>query len=281
MLATPRMRMPILMLTLALATVSLPISSAANAQTGGTVTVQWLGWSHYRITSPGGKVLLTNPFISSGSFANPDSPIRVDDITEADVIVVTDGHSDEVGNAIEIAQKTGATVVAPSFEMGTWFREKGVPRQQIASSGPGGRAKIGDITIRLVNSTHSSGLTPSDTVYYGGTAAGFFITFENGWTVYFGHTAATQDQALWAQMYQPDAAILTLTGGTEPMDFAMQAKLLMTGNPNLKNLFPHHHQLSTRPPQTTIAEAQQALGALGVPLTITEPFPGVEYTFTK
>ncbi len=107
------------------------------------------------------------------------------------------------------------------------------------------------------------------------------ITFENGWTVYFsGSSAATQDQALWAQMYKPDAAILHLGAQTEPMDFAMQAKLMMTDNPNLTTIFPHHHRVD-QGGGTSIAEAQAALPALGVPLTITEPFPGVEYSFTK
>jgi len=118
-------------------------------------------------------------------------------------------------------------------------------------------------------------------VSYGGPAAGFVITFENGWTVYFsGSSAATQDQALWAQMYQPDAAIIHMGGQTEPMDFAMQVKLMMTGNPNLTTIFPHHHRVS-QVGGTSIADVQAAMDAMGVPLTVTEPFPGVEYTFTK
>jgi L-ascorbate metabolism protein UlaG (beta-lactamase superfamily) len=274
-------RIPIALLSLMLAVGPFLLPAAASAQ-GGTVTMQWLGWSHYRFTSPTGKVLLTNPFVSSGSFSNPDSPIRLDDITKADIIVVADGHPDEVGNTVEIAQRTGATVVPPSFELGSWLIEKGVPSQQVIRPNQGERVRIGDITIRPVNAIHGSGVSPSDSVYYGGLAGGFVITFENGWTVYFsGSTAATQDQALWAEMYQPDLAILHMSAGHEPMDFAMQARLLMTGNPNLKDLFPHHHVLSTRPPQTTAAETQQALDRMRVPLRITEPFPGVEYTFTK
>jgi L-ascorbate metabolism protein UlaG (beta-lactamase superfamily) len=215
---------------------------------------------------------------------NPDSPVRAEDITRADIILVADGHGDEVGAAIEIAQRTGATIVPAAFELGTWFMERGVPREQVMRpGGPGDRVRIGDITIRIVNAVHGSGLSaPSETVFYGGPAAGFVVTFENGWTVYFsGSSAATQDQALWAEMYQPDAAILHMSAGHDAMDAAMQARLMMTGNSNLRAVFPHHHALSTRPPQTTVAEVQQAMNTLGIPLTITEPFPGVEFTFTK
>src|SRR5947209_701800 len=49
-----------------LATMLVPAPTSAQS---GTVTMQWLGWSHYRFTSPTGKILLTNPFV-----ANPDSP---------------------------------------------------------------------------------------------------------------------------------------------------------------------------------------------------------------
>ena len=55
---------------------------------------------------------------------------------------------------------------------------------------------------------------------------------------------------------------------------------MMTGNPNLTTIFPHHHRVS-QVGATSIAEVQTAMDAMGVPLTVTEPFPGVEYTFTK
>jgi L-ascorbate metabolism protein UlaG (beta-lactamase superfamily) len=239
--------------------------------------MQWLGWSHFRFTSPTGKIVLTNPFV-----ANPDSPVRLEDMTQADLIVVADGHGDEVGSAIEIAMQTGARLISPSFELGTWFMDRGVPAEQVSRVSPGARVRSGDITVRVVNSVHGSGLgqNRTDNVVYGGPAAGFVITFENGWTAYFsGSTAAHQDQALIAEMYRPHLVILPLEGSREPMDFAMQAKLLSTGNPNLSTVFPHHHRFVQQAGQTTIEEAQAAMNAMGISLTITEPFPGVEYEF--
>src|SRR5947209_16485342 len=110
----------------ALAVVFVSAGSAAPpAQTGGTVTVEWFGWSHYRFTSPTGKVILTNPFTS-----NPDSPIKAEDITKADLIVVADGHGDEVGSAVQIAQSTGATVLAPGG-VNAWLVEQGIPMAQV------------------------------------------------------------------------------------------------------------------------------------------------------
>ena len=109
-----------------------------------------------------------------------------------------------------------------------------------------------------------------------------FITFENGWTVYFaGSTAATTDQAMWAEMYKPDLAILPLGGAREPMDFAKQVELVMTGNPDLAMVMPHHHRVDPQPGATTVAEAQAAIDALGLTMQITEPVLGQVYTFTK
>lgn len=85
----------------------LALSVSDAAAQAKNVTVEWLTWSFYRITTPGGKVILTNPW-----YKNPDSNISLDDIPEADIILVPAGHPDEVGNTLEIAAKTGATIVA-------------------------------------------------------------------------------------------------------------------------------------------------------------------------
>ena len=244
---------------------------------GGEVALEWLGWSHFRFTSPAGKVILTNPFVD-----NPDSPVAVEDITEADLIYAPDGHGDEIGSTVEIAQQTGALVFAPA-ELNSWFIEQGVPEDQIAVrfASPGDRFVLDGITLRMVGSIHGSGLpAPTAQNPYGGVASGVFITFENGWTVYFaGSTAATMDQSLWAELYRPDLAILPLNGSREPLDFAAQVRLVQTGNPELSAVMPHHHLATPQPGQTTIAEAQAAVDALGLGVQITEPVIGEEYRF--
>ena len=259
-------------LALALAAAApLARSGAVRAQTMGGLSMEWLGWSHFRFATPGGKTILTNPFVN-----NPDSPVKVEDIAAADLILVPNGHGDEVGQSVEIAQRTGARILTGGFELGGWFVEQGVPAAQVVRGNPGGRFRMDGITIRIVNSVHGSGLpAPTAAVPYGGPAAGFMITFEDGYTVYFaGSTAATQDQALWAQMYRPNAAILVLGGSTEPMDFAMQVRLLSTDNPNLGLIIPHHHRAVQPAGQTTIAEAQAAMHTMGLPFEIVAPAIG-------
>lgn len=109
-------------------------SRPASAQTpGGQVTLEWFGWSVFRLTSPGGKVIFINPF-----FKNPDSTLSLDDAGNADLILAADGHGDEVGSTVELAQKTGAKVYVP-FELGAWLKQQGVPADQVVQGNPGGR----------------------------------------------------------------------------------------------------------------------------------------------
>lgn len=235
---------------------------ARAAATKRAVTLRWLGWSHFRLTSSTGKIVLLNPWAT-----NPDSPVRPEQITRADLIYAPNGHADEIGETVDIARRTGARVFAPA-ELLSWFIEKGVPESQVPVrfANPGDRFRFGGITLRMVNSIHGSGLPePTAQNPYGGPASGVFITFENRWTLYFaGSTAATRDQTMWAQMYKPDFAILPLNGSRDPKDFAMQVRLLVAGNPKLRMVMPHHHRVTAQPGQTTITQARRAMNELGL-----------------
>lgn len=142
------------------------------------------------------------------------------------------------------------------------------------------------ITIRVVGSVHGSGSgRGSDweiAPIYGGAAAGFIITFENGWTVYFpGSSAATQDMALWGDAYKPDAMIFLMHPTGEPRDAAMAIKLVTTNNPNLKTLMPQHHRVTPPPGALTVAEVRAALDSMGIRIPITDPVRKQVYEFTK
>ena len=265
---------------LALGTVvGWPASAPALAQENAP-TLEWFGWSNFRLTAPNGKVVFINPFIQG----NPDAAISVDDIQKADLILAADGHGDEIGSTMDIAQKTGAMVIAPAGVLG-WFIEKGLPAAQVPQrfALPGNVYKMDGVTVRVVNSIHSSELPqPTATNPYGGAAAGFVVTFDNGYTIYFqGSSAATSDMALWAQMYKPDLMIFHMGGQHEPLDIAMSVKLMMTDNPNLKMLMPHHHRVNQQPGQTWFPDVRAALDSMGVSLPITEQVRSEVYTLTK
>ncbi len=257
-------------------------SADAPAQTGA-VKMEWLTWSFFRFTSPAGKVILTNPFITG----NPDAAagLKLDEIAKADLILIPNGHGDEIGDAVALAKTTGARIVTP-FELGTWFVGRGVPEAQVMRRNPGGRFAWEGITVRVVGSVHGSG-SGRDAAFerapiYGGAAAGFMITFENGYTVYFpGSSAATQDMAMWAEAYKPDAMIFLMHGNGEPQDIGMAVKLVASKSPNLKMLTPHHHRVSPPPGAPTVAEMRKVLDSMGINIPITSLAPRQSIDLSK
>lgn len=250
-----------------------PASSPTLAQTQSAgPTLQWLGWSHFKITTVDGTIIRLNPWVT-----NPDSPVTLDDVTEADYILVSNGHRDELGETIEIAQKTGAKVITGGFELGSWLIENGVPQEQVIRSNPGNWHQLGNITLRVVNSVHGSGLpVPTAQNPYGGPAAGFFITLETGYTIYFaGSTAATMDMQLWGSTFKPNLAILPLNSSRDPLDVAQMVRLLSRDNPNLQQVIAHHHRAVPGEGHTTIAQMEAAIRALAdSPVTVLRLKPG-------
>ena len=246
------------------------------AQSKGEVKMEWLSHSHFRFTSPMGKIWLTNPHLD-----NPDNKTQFEDI-KADVIVVADGHRDEIGKAPEIAAKTGAKIVAVrELALGYLAKVAKVPEKQLVLAGIGDRFNFDGITVRVVHSIHGSAV-PDPTAPYGGPAAGFIITFENGYTVYFtGSTAIHADMALYASLYKPDMAIIILSGNRDPKDAAHMVRLLLTDNPNLKTVLPHHHRVKPPKGAASPEEMETEIKKLGLPVTFLNPEVGKVYSFTK
>ncbi len=280
-------RVLLIAVTGVLLTVS-PLSSFAQSK---NPTLEWFSWSIFRLTSPSGKVFLTNPFVD-----NPFSQVTVDDFKKVDYILVADGHGDEIGQTDEIALKTKAKIFTTFTYSRGYFEPRKIPAQQIFRVGPGSRVRVDGMTVRAVNSVHGSttrdGLSDA-------SAMGFFITFENGLTVYFaGSTALTMDMQLWGRLYKPDVAILPLGTSSDPLDVVEMVKLLRTDNPNLKTIIPHHHNTGLKvragiPPDRAKAISQRfnsgtkpadlaaALKAAGLPVTMINPELGKVYELIK
>lgn len=274
----------VLVAALIAATIGIAAPSASKAAAHAvspSVRMEWFGWSFFRFTSPNGKIILTNPFITG----NADASVKLGDITKADLILVPNGHGDEIGDTIAIAKATGAKVVTP-FELGTWFIGRGIPEGQVMRRNPGGRFVWEGITVRVVGSVHGSG-SGRDAVFerapfYGGAAAGFMVTFENGYTVYFpGSSAATQDMAMWAEAYRPDAMIFLMGPTSDPRDIGMAVRLVAGKSPNLKTLLPHHHRVKSAAGAVAISDVRAVLDSMGIKIPILNQERGKVYELTK
>lgn len=133
-----------------------------------------------------GKHLLFDPFISDNELA---SKIDVNKI-KADYIFISHGHFDHVADAVSIAKRTKATVVA-NFEIYTWLGKQGIENAHPMNHGGSWKFDFG--RVKMVNAVHSSEL-PDGT--FGGNPAGFVFTTKEGNFYYAGDTALHMDMKL-------------------------------------------------------------------------------------
>jgi L-ascorbate metabolism protein UlaG (beta-lactamase superfamily) len=133
-----------------------------------------------------GKHLLFDPFITDNELA---SEIDVDKI-QADYIFLSHGHFDHVADAVSIAKRTGAVVVA-NFEIYTWLGKQGVKNAHPMNHGGSWKFDFG--AVKMVNAVHSSEL-PDGT--FGGNPAGFVFSTKDGNFYYAGDTALHMDMKL-------------------------------------------------------------------------------------
>jgi L-ascorbate metabolism protein UlaG (beta-lactamase superfamily) len=114
----------------------------------------------------GGATLLVDPFLTG----NPLATVSADEV-EADYILVSHAHGDHLGDAVDIAQRTGATIVA-NHEIATYAGNKGLTAHGLHIGGgwdfPFGRVKL---TIAHHGSSFPDGS-------YGGNPCGFLLTIE-------------------------------------------------------------------------------------------------------
>jgi L-ascorbate metabolism protein UlaG (beta-lactamase superfamily) len=185
------------------------------------VNVTWYGHSAFLLQSPGGKSVLIDPWLE-----NPKAPPAAKEIGAVDLILVTHGHSDHVGETIRIAQRRQAPVVS-IHEISLYFQKQGVAKAQ--GMNKGGTISFGGLRITMVDAKHSSGLDVGGSVIPGGEPAGFVIEFENGFKVYHaGDTAVFGDMEIIADLYKPSLAILPIGGlyTMDPREAAYACKLL-------------------------------------------------------
>lgn len=192
------------------------------AEMGKGVKVTYLGHAAFKLVSPQGVVVLVDPFLKN----NPKTPADLKEVDKADLILVTHGHADHLGDTVAIAQKTSATVVAMA-ELGTYLTKKGV--KNVARMNKGGSILVKGIKVTMVNAQHSSSVTEEGQVIYMGEPVGFVIRLENGFTVYHaGDTAVMWDMKIIGELYKPDLALLPIGSNftMDPTEASYACKLL-------------------------------------------------------
>lgn len=181
-----KMRLSALITLLSMMLFSTPVLAAENA------AVTWYGHAAFKVVTPSGKVLLVDPWITNPS--NKSGKKDLEGLDRVDLIFITHGHSDHIGDAVAIAKKSGARLVATFDLQKAMVAYKGFPAQQadIATAGSfGGTLSLldGEVTVKFVHAVHGDSMDTDKGPVYAGRAGGFLISVKGGPNIY--HTGDT------------------------------------------------------------------------------------------
>ncbi len=193
--------------------------------------IRWLSHAGFIINSAEGKTIIIDPWIKD----NPLCPIKLEDIKEADIVLVTHDHFDHMGNAVDIVKNTGATIVVAPETAAKLQSEMGLSADNIIFGGYGmnigGSAEIKGITITMTQAFHSSATA---------NPAGFIIKLEDGKTIYHaGDTGIFESMRLLGELYNIDLALIPI-GSVFVMDPYQAAHSLRLLKP--KKAIPMHYK---------------------------------------
>jgi L-ascorbate metabolism protein UlaG (beta-lactamase superfamily) len=227
-------------------------------------TITWLGHATFRLDTPDNTRIYVDPFLHG----NPSCPDNEVEPERVDLIVVTHGHGDHVGDAVALQQRFGCPIVA-QVELRHWLTSQGAADDGMANSiNKGGTVTIGDVRITLTDANHSS--SAHDGTYVGESCG--FVVRSGGPTVYFaGDTNVFGDMALIARLYEPAVAVIPIgdhfTMG--PHEAAVALDLL-----GVERCLPCHY--GTFPVLTGTPDELRRLAPAGVEVLAPQPGETVE-----
>ncbi len=192
----------------------------SQAVIGRGVSVTFYGHSAFKLSGSGLTVVI-DPWLS-----NPLLNTPVEKVGKVDLILVTHGHGDHVGETVPLARKTGATVVA-IHEMSVILANQGAAK--VIGMNKGGTVPFHGLQVTMTHAIHSSTVEEGGQLVAAGDPGGFVIRFPNGFTAYHaGDTAVFKDMELIRELYHPELAMLPIGSHyvMNPAEAALACRLL-------------------------------------------------------
>ncbi len=267
-----------------IASVLLVVVTAASAQPAapaGKVEVTWLGQAAFRIVTPTGKVIVTDPWLRTNPLTPPEFR-KLEVFGKIDVLLLSHGHFDHMADAPALAQMYDVPLRAPGDLNQSAMTLGILPARLLPRMNKGGTIEpVPGIKVTAVRAEHSSIIvwknpaTDKDETHPGGEAVGWIIELENGFRIYHaGDTAVFGDMKLIGERYKPDLALVPIGGNftMDPADAAWAVNEMLRP----KAVIPMHYGANPLA-MGTAAQFTAAMG--GSPVKVIVAVPGTPISF--
>jgi L-ascorbate metabolism protein UlaG (beta-lactamase superfamily) len=252
-----------------------PAPVAAPAAAAARTELLWLGQAAFKITTPGGKVIVTDPWLRTNPLT-PTAYKQLDAFGRIDVLLLSHGHFDHSADAAALAQQYNVPLRAPGDLNQTLTTLGVLPANLLPRMNKGGTIEPAPgIKVTAVRAEHSSiyvwrnPSTSKDETHPGGEPVGWIIELENGFRIYHaGDTAAFGDMRMIGERYKPDVALVPIGGNftMDPQDAAWAVKELIQP----KAVIPMHYGANPLA-KGTAAQFVEAMGASPIKVIVARP----------
>jgi L-ascorbate metabolism protein UlaG (beta-lactamase superfamily) len=214
-----------------------------------TPTIRFFGVAAYELVSSAGQHILIDPFLDE----NPGSPVRSDELSAPDLILVSHAAIDHLGDTETIARRTGTPVVCGG-EVKAYLVAKGIAPEQIRTTTWGIAVEVNGVKVQPVECHHWSQIKMPDGTFASGVPMSFIVDLGPDVRFYhYGDTAIFSDLKLQAELYQPTIGCVGIANPLAILDrFPMPGRMISAEmNPRegalaaqwlgLQTVFPCHY----------------------------------------
>lgn len=227
----------------------------------------WCGHSAFRIETAASRTIYIDPFLS----ANPSCPPELKVVERCDIIAITHGHADHLGDTYMIYENHRPKVVS-IYDLCPLLQKNGVSPGDCIGMNIGGTVEVLGIKLMQTPALHSGSADDNGTPAYGGAPTGYVVELEDGFRFYHsGDTWVMKDMELIGELFKPQVAMLPIGGHftMDPKAASLAAKML-----GVRAVVPMHY--ATFPvlagdPALLAAELE------GTKITVISPRPGESF----